>query len=70
MQELMFACLVDRSHCNILLLVQEERMLKLGDSIYAPAQLIAKAIAACDLNNREQFNLPHLAEKVGILQIC
>jgi hypothetical protein len=60
-------CIVDRSQNDILLIVQEDKRLELGEPVNARAQLVAEAVAAFNENNaqREAIGLPTMAEKVS-----
>ena len=61
-------CIFDRSQNDILLVVQEDRMLESGEPVGARAQLVAEAVAAFEENNahREAIGLPPLEERVNL----
>ncbi|KAF8329841.1 uncharacterized protein EI90DRAFT_3145889 [Cantharellus anzutake] len=58
-------CVVDGTQNDILLLVQEDKMLALRKPVNARAQLVAAAIAAFNENNAQRgaIGFPPLAEK-------
>ena len=65
-------CIIDRTQHDILLLVQEDKRLEVGEPVNARAQLVAEAVAAFNQNNaqRETVGLPPLEERASCFAVC